>query len=175
MTTNPPTLDQLKRGLEIAQQIAALEAQMAAIFTGKAVPPPAVAAAAPKAAVASKGKRKFSAKALANIRAAQKRRWAKVNAKTAPAEPAKSKRKFSAKALANIRAAQKKRWANKTVKKAPSKPSSSKPAAKVVAPKAPVKKKRKLAPEVRAKLAAAMKARWDAAKKAGTPPPTAKK
>lgn len=146
MNTNTPTLDQLKRGLEIAQRIAALEAEMAAIFAGKIVTPSAVrfsvvAAPAKKAQAGKKGRRKFSAQALANIRAAQKRRWAKVNGKKSSAAPAKAK-------AAPVKAATK---------------------------KAPPTKKRKLAPEVRAKLAAAMKARWDAAKKSGAPSPTAKK
>lgn len=166
MNTNTPTLDQLKRGLEIAEQIAELETEMAAIFAGKAASASVVGAAPGKAKSANKIRRKFSAQALANIRAAQKRRWAKVNGKKASAEPAKKKRKLSPKALANIRAAQKKRWAKVKAKKVP---------AKAASPKAPAKKKRKLSPEARAKLAAAMKARWEAAKQSGGPPPTAKK
>jgi hypothetical protein len=165
MNTSTPTLDQLKRGLQIAEQIAALEAEMAAIFAGKSVARLAIAAPAGKAQSGQKGRRKFSAQALANIRAAQKRRWAKVKGKQASKAPATKKRKLSPKALANIRAAQKKRWAK--VKAGAS-------SAKAAAPKAPAKKKRKLAPEVRAKLAAAMKARWEAARKSGGPPPTAK-
>jgi len=165
MNTNTPTLDQLKRGLQIAQQIAALEAEMAAVFGGKAAPSTAVVESSAKAGPRKQRRRKFSAQALANIRAAQKRRWAKVGGKKASASPQKKKRKLSPKALANIRAAQKKRWAKVKGAKAP---------AKAASPKAPAKSKRKITPEVRAKLAAAMKARWEAARKSGGPPPTAK-
>jgi hypothetical protein len=166
MNTTTPTLQQLQRGLQLAEQIAALEAEMAAIFAGNSVSTFAVAAAPGKAKGANKRRRKFSAQALANIRAAQKKRWAKVGAKKASAAPAKVKRKLSPKAVANIRAAQKKRWAKVKGQKAP---------AQETTPKAAGPKKRKMAPAVRAKLAAAMKARWEAARKSGSPPPTAKK
>jgi len=172
MNTNTPTLDQLQRGLQLAEQIATLEAEMTAIFAGNAVPTPVVAPTPEKTKSAGKGRRKLSAQALANIRAAQKERWAKVKGQkepskaAAPKVAAKTTRKLSPQALANIRAAQKKRWAKVEKQNTP---------AKAAAPEAPVKKKRKLAPEVRAKLAAAMKARWEAAKKSGGPAPTAKK
>jgi hypothetical protein len=174
MNTNTPTLDQLKRGLEIAEQIATLEAKLAATLGGKAVPAPAVTAVAPKKAVQTKGRRKFSAQALANIRAAQKKRWAKIDAKPASPEPAK-KGKSAPKAVATSGAAQKKGGAKAKSKKAPAKAVSPKVEAKPATSKGPAKKSRKISSAARAKLAAAMKARWATAKKSGGPLPTAKK
>jgi uncharacterized membrane protein len=141
---NIPTLAQWQRGLRIVEQIAALEKELKDILGGAPAPAPSVAKAAPKAS--KPARRKLSPQAIANIRAAQKKRWAKVNAlKKAPASAKKSAKAKPAKA------------------KAPQ------------APNVPAKKKRKLSPEVRARLAAAMKARWDAAKKSGGPAPTAPK
>ena len=141
-----PTLSQWQRGLEIAQQIAALEKELATILgrQPKAAPPAAKAAPVAKAATkaAKPARRKLSPQALANIRAAQKKRWAKV--KSAKKAPAAAKAK-------------------------------SAPAPKPEPAKAPAKKKRQISPEVRARLAAAMKARWEAAKQSGGPAPTAKK
>lgn len=140
---NIPTLSQWQRGLKIVEQIAALEKELKGILGG--APAPAASVAKP-AAAAKPAKRKLSPQALANIRAAQKKRWAKVRAgKKAPAAGKKTAKAKAAK---------------------PAKPQAA---------KAPAKKKRKLSPEVRAKLAAAMKARWEAAKKSGGPAPTAKK
>ena len=112
MTTNhTPTFDQLKRGLHIAEKIAALEAEMNDIFRGRSVSPAAVAQAhVPKA----KGRRKLSAQALANIRAAQKKRWAKVKGATTAAAPkAVEKRKggLTPAGRAKLAAAMKRRWA----------------------------------------------------------------
>ena len=57
-------------------------------------------------------RRKMSAAARAKIAAAQRARWARVNAgKPALAKPAKGKRTMSAAARASIAAAQKARWA----------------------------------------------------------------
>jgi len=60
-------------------------------------------------------KRKISAAGIARIRAAQKARWAKVNAKKTAkppvAKPAKQKRTMSAAAKAKLSAFQKARWA----------------------------------------------------------------
>jgi hypothetical protein len=123
-------LDQLKRGLQIAEQIAALEAEMAAVFGGKVAPSPAAAVPAGNAQTSKKGRRKFSAQALANIRAAQKKRWAKVAGKKPAATPEKKKRKLSPTALANIRAAQKRRWAKVKGAAAPAKAASEKAPAK---------------------------------------------
>ena len=149
MNNSNPTLQQLERALKVAEQIAALEAELASLLkAGSAVPPPA-----PKPTTGKHGGKRFlSAKALANIRAGQARRWAKKKAanKAAPA-----------KAVAAT-------------------PKSKAPAAKAAAPAqaakaAPTKKRRKLSPEGRAKLAAMMKARWEAARASGGPAPTSSK
>ena len=79
MSTNwTPTVDQLKRGIAIAEQIARLEAEMAAIFKGKA---PAVVAS--KAVAKPKGRKKnsLSAEGRERIAAAQRARWAKLKSK----------------------------------------------------------------------------------------------
>jgi fibronectin type 3 domain-containing protein len=73
--------------------------------------------AKPVAAKATKKKRKMSAAGKARIVAAQKARWAKINAaksagKTVKAaKPAKKKFRMSAAAKAKISAAMKARWA----------------------------------------------------------------
>ena len=118
MTTNhTPTINQLKRGIEIAEKIAALEAEMNGLFQGKAIAKIAIAqSAAPKTG----GRRQLSPEAIARIRAGQKRRWAKVNATAATAAPAapvavkapeKKKGGLTAAGRAKLAAAMKKRWA----------------------------------------------------------------
>ena len=102
--SNTPTLAQLKRGLQISEQIAALEPKLAAIFTGKA----------PVKASTVKKKGGISAARRARIAAAQKLKWSKIKKAKAPT---KKKSKMSAQGLANIIAAQKARWAK--IKKAP--------------------------------------------------------
>jgi len=118
MTTNhTPTLEQLKRGIHIAEQIASLEAEMHAIFGGKA---PIHVAAVHVPTTKIEGRRKLSPQALANIRAAQKRRWAKVKGTKSPAAakasaaaktPAKKKGGLTAAGRAKLAAAMKRRWA----------------------------------------------------------------
>ena len=155
--TTTPTLDQLKRALVISEQIAALEAEMAAIFNGST--PTSSAKVTPAQADGRKGKK--SPATIAKMKASQQARWAKLKGTKAPAAtkaaakaPVK-KFKMSAQGLANIKAAQKKRWAKiKAAKKAP---------AKAPAPKAVVVKKHKpMSAEAKAKLSAMMKARWEA-------------
>jgi hypothetical protein len=113
MTRNTPTLNQLKRGLELAERIAKLQAEMASIFGGSA--DTASAPVAPSG-LGRKGRRKLSAKALANIRAAQKKRWAKFKSQKGPAKakpvakPAK-KRTLTKAGRARLAAAMKARWA----------------------------------------------------------------
>jgi hypothetical protein len=60
---------------------------------------------------AKKAKRKFSAQALANIRAGVAKRWAAKGKALAAKPAAKSKRPFSAAHRAALAAAQKARWA----------------------------------------------------------------
>lgn len=127
MSNFTPTLAQLQRGLQISQQIAALEAELQSLFSGA----PAAKAAAPaaaKAAPASKAKKKggMSDEGRANIIAAQKARWAKIKsvakkgkapvAKQAAAPKAEApkvaKRKpMSAEAKARLGALMRARWA----------------------------------------------------------------
>ena len=117
-TTLAPSIEQLKRAIELTQQIEKLQGELNSIFPGsgsKAAVTPAVGV---KAEVSSgKKRRKMSAAGRAAIIAAQKARWAKVKgAKGAPAKAAevakpKVKRKISAAARARMVAGAKKRWA----------------------------------------------------------------
>jgi hypothetical protein len=145
LMSTTPTLAQWQRGLQIAEQIAALEKELASILGHHSAP---VAKAAPAQADRRKGK-------------------------TAPAQaqaPVKKKGKMSAQGLANIKAAQKKRWAKiKAAKKAPAAAKATAPAKAQAKAPAPVKKKPAMSAEAKAKLSAMMKARWEA-KKAATAP-----
>ncbi len=125
---NIPTLSQWQRGLELAEQIAALEKELAAILGSQPQSASRVAEPAAKPAKAAKtARRKLSPTAIANIRAAQKKRWAKVKAgdkapaaakakvaapekPKAAAAPAKKKRKMSPEVRAKLAAAMKARW-----------------------------------------------------------------
>jgi len=98
---------------------------------------------APQPEPAPKKKRKFSAQALANIRAGVAKRMAAQEGKPVK----RAKWKLSAEGLANIRAGVAKRMAAQG--------------------KAVHKPKRKMSPAAKAKMAALMKARWAKAKKAG--------
>lgn len=132
MPTSSPSLNQLKRALEISEEIQKLEAELKAVLGGGESSGGRVAAAAPAAAKAGGRKRgKMSPEARERIAAAQRARWAKsrggkpaksaaapkVAAKSAPAakaaKPAKAgKRVLSPEARQRIIEAQKKRWAN---------------------------------------------------------------
>ena len=115
-----PTLAQLRRSINISEQIEKLQSELASVFSGIAV---AIAPAHENAA-STKGKRrkgKMSAAGRARIIAAQKARWAKVRSiatkgvspvvNAVVAKPKKKKGKMSAAGRANIIAAQKARWA----------------------------------------------------------------
>jgi len=109
-----PTLAELKRSINISEQIESLQAELASVFSGLSA---AIAPAPAKTAV-TKGRRKkgkMSAAGRARIIAAQKARWAKVKAtpivEPVAAQPKKKKGKMSAAGRANIIAAQKARWA----------------------------------------------------------------
>jgi len=104
------TPQQLRLAADLQEKIAALNQELALILTsGKAIPAPIKAV--------KQAKRTISPAHIAKIRAAQKRRWAKVKAAqgTVPAAPkavAKpAKRKISPEGIARIKAAQKARWA----------------------------------------------------------------
>ena len=146
-----PTLAQWQRGLQIAEQIAALEKELASILGDHSAP---IAKAAPAQADPRKAKRT-------------------VKGKPAPAQaqaPVKKKGKMSAQGLANIKAAQQKRWAKvKAAKDAPANAKATAPAKAQAKAPSPVKKKPSMSAEAKAKLSAMMKARWEA-KKAATAP-----
>ena len=122
---NIPTLAQWQRGLAIAEQIAALEKELASILGNQAASP--VAKAAPTSVKRKKGK--MSAAGRARIVAAQKARWAKIKGAKAPAAstpttakaaaPAKKRRKMSPEVKAKLAAAMKARWAAAKAGKGP--------------------------------------------------------
>lgn len=167
-----PTLEQLQRALAISEQIAALEAEMKAIFVSPSAP------IAKSAAVRGKTFTR-SPETIAKMKASQQARWAKVKGKkaaTAPKDPAKAmtetpvkkKSKMSAQGLANIKAAQKKRWAKiKAARKAPAKASSEPKKAQASTTKKPT-----MSAEAKAKLSALMKAKWAAKQAAKAPAAT---
>src|SRR6185369_9170658 len=113
MITGFPTIEQLKRAIQIEEQIEALKAELASVLGG-------MAKAASSAVGVKKDRRsgKRSAATRAKMAAAQQARWAKKRGNAAPAEaaaakPAKAKKKrtLSPEARAKIAAAQKRRWA----------------------------------------------------------------
>ena len=153
------SVKQLLQAADLKERIAGLENQLEQLLGTKAA-----RIAASKPVVKKSG---ISAAGKARIVAAQKLRWAKINAakaKTAPVAklvPATTKpaKKFtmSAAAKAKISAAAKLRWAR--VK-------ATKPAAKPKASPA-LKKKGGMNASARAKISTAAKARWAKAKAAG--------
>jgi hypothetical protein len=74
-----PSPDSLKRALKISEQIAKLEAQLASILGSTAETPTTKRAYTKRGPGKKKRKKsKISPEGLANIIAAQKKRWAKV-------------------------------------------------------------------------------------------------
>lgn len=118
-----PTINTLKRAVALAEQIENLQAELASILgSGKAVSHAVTESIAP-AKRGRKKRAKVSAEGLANIRAAQQARWAKVKGKSAPTKSSapvgkKKKGKMSAAGRAAIVAAQKLRWAKVKAEKA---------------------------------------------------------
>jgi hypothetical protein len=101
------TVAQLKRAVEIHEQIEALQAQLAAIG-GRGVGRP------PGAKPARRGKRRMSAAGRARIAAAARARWAKFRRgakKAVRLGKSTRKKRFSASARAKLSAAAKARWA----------------------------------------------------------------
>ena len=99
---------QLNRAAKIKEKIEALNRELFALLGAEAGSP---VASVPR-------KTKFSAAGLERIRAAQKRRWARIKSITGKSGADKSataksgsRRNFSPAGLARIRAAQKARWA----------------------------------------------------------------
>jgi hypothetical protein len=109
-----PTLDQWKRGLQIAEQIEALEAELKAILGGEA---------GNVRKAASGKKRGVSAAGRARIAAAQRLRWSKIKkaGSSAPSAKAtaKKKRTMSPEAKAKLAKAMKARWAAAKAGKGP--------------------------------------------------------
>ena len=103
--------DDLVEAADLKDQIAALEKQLSAITETQSAP----------VQVAKPAKKKsMSAAGRAKVAAAQKARWAKINAakgKPAAVKPAKKKFTMSAAAKAKISAAAKARWAAKKAAK----------------------------------------------------------
>ncbi|MEO6739891.1 MAG: histone [Chthoniobacteraceae bacterium] len=125
--SNTPTLSQLQRGLQLAEKIAALEAEMAAIFGG-APSPKAASTKVPEV----KKKGGMSPAGRERIAAAQRARWAKIKKGKAPAvkavapaskaaapKAAKKKRTMSPAVRAKLAAAMKARWAAAKAGKGP--------------------------------------------------------
>ena len=127
------TPQQLRKAANIQEKIQSLQKELGQLLGG----PGATATSE-----APKKRRKVSAAGLANIRAAQKTRWARIKTGKGP-----KKRKLSAQGIANIRAGVRKRMARKL--------------------KAVQKPKRKISPAARASLSALANARWAKAKEAG--------
>lgn len=98
------TPQQLRQAADLQEKIQRLQHELDQLLGSPAAP------ASPRAARG--GRRQLSAAGLANIRAAQQRRWAKVHASAGNGKAAKQpKRKMSAAAKAAISARMKERWA----------------------------------------------------------------
>jgi hypothetical protein len=126
-TFHSPSLDQLKRAIEISEHIQQLESELQALLGGHtaSAPAPAAVARAGKTSNAgmkivapnATGKRFVSPEARAKMAAAQRRRWAKTGSPKAaapaakPAAKASGKRTLSPEARERIAAAQRRRWA----------------------------------------------------------------
>ena len=169
MNINELTPSQLRQAADLKEQIEKLQTQLDQL-QGSEV-------AQVSSPVTKPAKRKMTAAHIAKIRAAQKLRWAKVNA--AKGKPAAKpgavkvpkKGGMSAAGRARIAAAQKARWAkvNAAKGKLAAKPevavksvadlkTAPKPAAKSVSVSKPAKKT--ISPEGIARIKAAQKARW---------------
>lgn len=167
------TIDQLKRATTIAEQIEKLQAELASVLGS-----PAKVSASPVVAAVAKtrgGKRFVSAAARAKMAAAQKARWAKRAATTAPKAatpktptpkaPAKVRTGLTPEGRARLAAAMKARWdARKKGGPAPTAPSKAVAAPTAKKAKKGKKAKRNISPESRAKMAEAAKRRWAKAK-----------
>ena len=118
MSNATPSLDQLKRALQLAEQIQSLEAELASLLGGQ--PAASIAVATPASKPSKRGgKRVISPEAREKIAAAQRARWAKVKREKSPAassaattaKPAKKKRGITPEGRAKLAAAMKARWA----------------------------------------------------------------
>ena len=132
------SINQLKRAVQLAEQIDRLEAELNQILANAGGKASSTPSAAPKAAASTTAAPKagkkggMSAAGRARIAAAQKARWAKIKAAKSPAAPApaasartapagkrKPRRGISAEARARMVAGAKARWAQIKAGKAP--------------------------------------------------------
>jgi len=95
--------DQLRRALQIKEQIESLEQQLNSLLTGSSK--------IQNRGTRSGARRTMSASARARIAAAQRARWAKVKGKASAGAAPRKRRKMSAAGRARIIAATKARWA----------------------------------------------------------------
>jgi hypothetical protein len=173
------SVTELRKVLQIKEEIATLENQLEAVLGAPSAPGAALIAATPaaKPAAGKRGRRrKLSPEARERIAAAQRARWAARRGGTpaAAAKPAPGKRggrrKLSPEARERIAAAQRARWAARRGGTPVAKPAADKPAADKPAADKPAPSKRggrrKLSPEARERIAAAQRARWAAVRKA---------
>lgn len=118
MTTTAPSLPQLQRALEIAQQIETLEGELRTVLASAS----SVVGEAKVASKSSTGRRRsFSSETKAKMAAAQKARWAakrdrSENRSAVSKLGVKKKRVLSAEGRARIVAALKRRHASKKAK-----------------------------------------------------------
>ena len=135
------SLERLKQAVQIKEQIASLEAELAAVIGGT-VSTPAVTALVPK----RRGRPPGKAKLLADSAAA-------LTVPTAVAKQGRGgRRHMSPEARARIAAAQKARWAKVHAAQGNSPKTASASTGR--------RKRRTISPEGRASMAAAAKARW---------------
>ena len=107
--TSTPSIDQLKRAIEISEQIDELESQLAAVLNGSAL-------AEREVKIPRKGRRRrMSPEAREKIAAAQRARWARTKGKSSvkTSQPGRKKRKggITAAGRAKLAAMMKARWA----------------------------------------------------------------
>jgi hypothetical protein len=105
-----PTLDQLKRALVISEQIESLQKELGGILGNHSAP----VAKAPTSGKGNRGKR--SPETIAKMKAAQKKRWAKITKAPAASKAhakasVKKKRQISPEHRAKLVASAKARWA----------------------------------------------------------------
>ena len=121
-TISTPDLDQLKRAVQIAEQIESLEAQLASILSGATTTQRTRSVGVSKGSGASPiggGKRVMSPEARERIAAAQRRRWAKAKRQSVGSTvssskagaTAKKKGGITAEGRAKLAAVMKARWA----------------------------------------------------------------
>ena len=105
MNSTDISTDQLRRALQIKEQIESLEQQLNSLLSGSA-------RIQSSTHPAIRGRRRtMSASARARIAAAQRARWAKVKGKSSASATPRKRRKMSAAGRAAIAAAARARWA----------------------------------------------------------------